>query len=45
MSLRIDISNYVNSKNKSAFYDLIGLIIHSGGNDMSGHFFDFVNLI
>ena len=39
--LRIDISNYVNSKNKSAIYDLIGLIIHSGGNDMSGHFFAF----
>ena len=39
--LRIDISNYVNSKNKCTIYDLIGVVIHTGGSDMSGHFFAF----
>ena len=39
--LRIDISDYVNSKNKSTIYDLIGVLVHIGGSDMSGHFFAF----
>ena len=39
--LRIDIGNYVNSKNKCTIYDLIGVLVHTGGSDMSGHFFAF----
>ena len=39
--LRIDINKYVNFKNKSSLYDLIGVLVHTGGSDMSGHFFAF----
>ena len=39
--LRIDIKNYINIKNKSTIYDLIGVLVHTGGSDMSGHFFAF----
>ena len=37
--LRIDINNYVVHKDKSTIYDLIGVLVHTGGSDMSGHFF------
>ena len=39
--LRIDINNYVISKNKCTIYDLIGVLVHTGGSNMSGHFFAF----
>jgi hypothetical protein len=38
---RIDINNYVIYKNRCTIYDLIGVLVHTGGNDMSGHFFAF----
>ena len=39
--LRIDLKNYVNMNNKCTIYDLIGVIVHIGGSNMSGHFFSF----
>jgi ubiquitin C-terminal hydrolase len=37
--LRINIGNYVVSKDKNTIYDLIGVLIHTGTSDMGGHFF------
>ena len=37
--LRIDIGNYVVSKDKNTIYDLIAVLIHTGTSDMGGHFF------
>ena len=39
--LRIDINDYVVSKDKCTIYDLVGVLVHTGGSDMSGHFFAF----
>ena len=39
--LRINVGNYIISKDKNTIYDLIGVLVHTGGSDMSGHFFAF----
>ena len=39
--LNINIKNYVHLKNQCTEYDLIAVLVHTGGNDMSGHFFAF----
>ena len=37
----INIKNYVHLKNQCTEYDLIAVLVHTGGSDMSGHFFAF----
>ena len=39
--MRFDLYNYVNEKNKNTQYELISVIVHTGGNDMSGHFYSY----
>ena len=39
--LNINIKNYVYLKNQCTEYDLIAVLVHTGGSDMSGHFFAF----
>jgi len=39
--LRIDLNNYIIMKNKCTQYELISVIVHAGGNDMSGHFYSY----
>jgi len=39
--LNINIKNYVHLKNQCTEYDLIAVLVHTGGSDMSGHFFAF----
>ena len=39
--LNINIKNYVHLKNQCTEYDLISVLVHTGGSDMSGHFFAF----
>ena len=39
--MRLDLFNYVKEKNKNTQYELISIIVHTGGSDMSGHFFSY----
>ena len=39
--MRFDLYNYVNEKNKNTQYELISVIVHTGGSDMSGHFYSY----
>jgi len=39
--LNINIKNYVHLKNQCTEYNLIAVLVHTGGSDMSGHFFAF----
>ena len=39
--MRCDLYNYVNEKNKNTQYELISVIVHTGGSDMSGHFYSY----
>jgi hypothetical protein len=39
--LNINIKNYVHLKSQCTEYDLIAVLVHTGGSDSSGHFFAF----
>ena len=39
--MRFDAYNYVIERNKSTQYELISVIVHTGGSDMSGHFYAY----
>ena len=39
--MRLDLFDYVIEKNKNTQYELISVIVHTGGSDMSGHFFAY----
>ena len=39
--MRIDLFNYVKENNNNTQYELISVIVHTGGSDMSGHFYSY----
>ena len=39
--MKMDLFNYIIMKNKNTQYELISIIVHTGGNDMSGHFYSY----
>jgi ubiquitin C-terminal hydrolase len=39
--LSINIKNYVYAQNQFTEYDLISVLVHTGGSNMSGHFFSY----
>ena len=39
--LRMDLYNYIIMKNRCTQYELISVIVHAGGSDMSGHFYAY----
>ena len=38
---KLDLTDYVQDKNDSAIYYLIGVVVHVGDSSMSGHFFAY----
>ena len=39
--MRLDLFNYVKENNNNTQYELISVIVHTGGSDMSGHFYSY----